>query len=222
VQSPCPEPSCAYHLRVGRECRAFRWLKRESIVWEVMSNPNSEPASSDVHIWSPAPVSVNRAYHKILELVKRSRISPPSWGSVGCHRSVEKMEGKLGGKSRRVWLITMQTNSRGRDLRVFHQQKVQCLIEWSPQGVDDPVEMPIQVVADVAVLLLVTRLRISDGLCLRSLRPSSMSSRKTVFTPARTASQKRWVYSSYRSPTLPWPAGGVPPYQRVCGVSIHS
>jgi hypothetical protein len=46
-------------------------------------------------------------YHKILGAVKGSRPTPPSWGSVGGHRSLGKMTGKLGRGSGRVWLITM-------------------------------------------------------------------------------------------------------------------
>jgi hypothetical protein len=39
----------------------------------VMRNLNSEAAGRDVYLWSPAPVSVVRGYHKILRLVKMKR-----------------------------------------------------------------------------------------------------------------------------------------------------
>jgi len=60
----------------------------------------------DVHLSSPAPVSVPSGYHKILKPVK-DRNDPTILGSVGGQRTVEKMMSKLGGESRRVWFITM-------------------------------------------------------------------------------------------------------------------
>jgi len=50
-------------------------------VSELMRNLNSDAASVDVHIWSPAPVSVVADYHKI-------------WGPVKGGRVVPRLEGK--------------------------------------------------------------------------------------------------------------------------------
>jgi hypothetical protein len=36
----------------------------------MMRYVKPDPAARDVHIWSPTPLSVNRAYHKILGVVK--------------------------------------------------------------------------------------------------------------------------------------------------------
>jgi hypothetical protein len=41
----------------------------------MMSNLNAEGANGNVHIWSSAPLSVNRAYHKILRPVKTAQRS---------------------------------------------------------------------------------------------------------------------------------------------------
>ena len=46
----------------------------------VMRNLNSELASSDVHISSPAPGSVNRGYHEIVGTFKRNTPTPTSGG----------------------------------------------------------------------------------------------------------------------------------------------
>jgi hypothetical protein len=44
----------------------------ETRLWNVMRNLNAEPTSSDVYLWSPAPHSIDRAFHKIWGWVKRS------------------------------------------------------------------------------------------------------------------------------------------------------
>ena len=44
-------------------------LRRKAVCY-VMRNVNSEPASTDVHLWSAARASVNRAYHRIWGWVK--------------------------------------------------------------------------------------------------------------------------------------------------------
>jgi len=39
-----------------------------------------------------APVSLNRAYHKILGVVKRSRVIPLGWGCLEGHKRVGTMK----------------------------------------------------------------------------------------------------------------------------------
>jgi hypothetical protein len=51
----------------GRHNTATRFLAEVCL---LMRNLNSEPVGSDVHIWSPPPSSVDRAYHKIWGAVK--------------------------------------------------------------------------------------------------------------------------------------------------------
>ena len=45
-----------------------------------MRNLNAERAGMDVHLSSPAPVSVPPGYHKILGAVKRNAPTAISWG----------------------------------------------------------------------------------------------------------------------------------------------
>jgi hypothetical protein len=64
-------------------------------VYYLMRYVKSEPTSSDVYLWSPAPASVLPGYHKILGAAKGWRTTPPSWGYTGGRRSVGKMLPKL-------------------------------------------------------------------------------------------------------------------------------
>jgi hypothetical protein len=61
----------------------------------VMRNLNSDPASRNVHLWSPAPALVPPGYHKILGAVKRNAPTATSWGQGKGYEIVEKMKGKL-------------------------------------------------------------------------------------------------------------------------------
>jgi hypothetical protein len=45
-----------------------------------MSYVKSEPTRRELHIWSPARVSVGRAYHEIWSWVKRTAPTSTSWG----------------------------------------------------------------------------------------------------------------------------------------------
>jgi hypothetical protein len=54
----------------------------------------SDPASMDVHISSPAPVSVRLGYHKILGWVKRNAPAATSLGRGSAFAPAGKMIGK--------------------------------------------------------------------------------------------------------------------------------
>ena len=56
---------------------------------------NSDPASGNVYLWSPAPVSVPPGYHKIWDWVKRNAPTATSWGWNDQHGIAEKTKGKL-------------------------------------------------------------------------------------------------------------------------------
>ena len=45
-----------------------------------MSYLNAHAAGRNVYLWSPAPVSMDRGYHKIWEWVKRNAPAARSWG----------------------------------------------------------------------------------------------------------------------------------------------
>jgi len=60
-----------------------------------MSYLNADPASRDVHLWSPVPVSVPPGYHKMLEAVKRIAPTATSWGWGDADGIVEMTKGKL-------------------------------------------------------------------------------------------------------------------------------
>ena len=55
-----------------------------------MSYVKAEPASKNVHLWSPAPASVNRAYHKIWGWVKRNAPTAIYWGGGEAYGIVEQ------------------------------------------------------------------------------------------------------------------------------------
>ena len=61
----------------------------------VMRKVNSDAASSHVYLWSPAPDSVNRAYHRIWGWVKMNTPTATSWGWGGADGIVEMTKGKL-------------------------------------------------------------------------------------------------------------------------------
>jgi len=61
----------------------------------VMRKLNPEPSRRNVHISSPAPVSVPPGYHKIPGAVKRSAPTATSWGWGGAYEIVEKMIGNF-------------------------------------------------------------------------------------------------------------------------------
>ena len=56
----------------------------------VMTKVKSEPGSSDVYLWSPAPDSVDRAYHRIWGRVKSNAPTVTFWGRVGAYGIAEE------------------------------------------------------------------------------------------------------------------------------------
>jgi hypothetical protein len=83
-------PSAGFRFVEGESVTVGRYGRRVTPVYSVMRTLNSEPASSDVHLWSPAPASVHSGYHKLLEPVKGCNVTPPSWGSMHSHKSLKK------------------------------------------------------------------------------------------------------------------------------------
>ena len=55
-----------------------------------MSYLNADPASRDVHLWSPVPVSMPSGYHKMLEAVKRIAPTATSWDRGGVYGIAEE------------------------------------------------------------------------------------------------------------------------------------
>ena len=56
---------------------------------------NADPARGNVYLWSRAPLSVDRAYHRIWGWVKSNAPSATSWGQGGAYAIVQKTIGKL-------------------------------------------------------------------------------------------------------------------------------
>jgi hypothetical protein len=56
----------------------------------VMSYVKSDLAGGPVYLWSPVPASVDRVYHKILGVVKRSAPTPTSWGRSAVYEIAEQ------------------------------------------------------------------------------------------------------------------------------------
>jgi len=72
-----------------------RYGRTEPLFYFVMSYPNLDLASSNVHISSAVAEWMVSAYHKILESVKGSRVIPLCGGWPGDHKIVGKMEVKV-------------------------------------------------------------------------------------------------------------------------------
>jgi hypothetical protein len=76
----------------------------------VKRKVNSEPASRDLYLSSPALAWVRPSYHKILEAVKRWRITAASWGDSGDDKSVKKVIITRGADPQRVRLTICVTS----------------------------------------------------------------------------------------------------------------
>jgi hypothetical protein len=131
-----PRPSDHRDEMMVAERRGHSWERRRMVF--VMRYVNADRAGMDVHVSSMAPTSVERAYHKILGAVKGSEVTPPSWGFVGCHRSVGKTIVKLGGRPGRVW-ITISTKRRTRPYQRGRSERnlrlnpfLRVLFPWAP------------------------------------------------------------------------------------------
>jgi len=66
-----------------------------------MRDLSSEPASSDVHLWSAVPDSVPPGYHKIRGWVKRNALTATFWGGDEAYVIVEMTICKLSYEFRR-------------------------------------------------------------------------------------------------------------------------
>ena len=76
----------------------------------LMRNVKSDPAGRDVHLWSPAPVSGASRLPQNLGTGQSEADHSTILGSVGSHKTVRKMIGKLGREPRRVWLTAIRRN----------------------------------------------------------------------------------------------------------------